>query len=114
MTDKLEPLMHRGIKGASSVKFLTCLLNTYSLIIFPSMGKDCRMRRPWCMEEDNRRCRGQAGILDTSAPKAICATRYFAKLNKYRDQLVESIDSMQCLLMYQRCMFGNHGLSSRR
>ncbi|KAF9343485.1 hypothetical protein BGX34_006702 [Mortierella sp. NVP85] len=32
------------------------------------------------------------------------------KHNKYKDQLVESIDSMLGLLVYQRCMFGNHDL----
>ncbi|KAG0060267.1 hypothetical protein BGZ89_012410 [Linnemannia elongata] len=38
-------------------------------------------------------------------------SRLHDKHNKYRDQLkVESIDSMLGLLMYQRCMFGNHDL----
>ncbi|KAF9949957.1 hypothetical protein BGZ65_006950, partial [Modicella reniformis] len=32
------------------------------------------------------------------------------KHNKYKDQLAESINSMLGLLMYQRCMFGNHDL----
>ncbi|KAF9084082.1 hypothetical protein BGX27_003926, partial [Mortierella sp. AM989] len=35
-------------------------------------------------------------------------SRLHDKHNKYKDQLVESIDSMLGLLMYQRCMFGNH------
>ncbi|KAG0197922.1 hypothetical protein BGX31_004743, partial [Mortierella sp. GBA43] len=34
-----------------------------------------------------------------------------SRLNdKHKDQLVKSIDSMLGLLMYQRCMFGNHDL----
>ncbi|KAF9325121.1 hypothetical protein BG006_011376 [Podila minutissima] len=37
-------------------------------------------------------------------------SRLHDKHNKYKDQLVESIDSMLGLLMYQRCMFGNHDL----
>ncbi|KAH7028688.1 hypothetical protein BKA57DRAFT_511480 [Linnemannia elongata] len=32
------------------------------------------------------------------------------KHNKYKDQLRESVDSVLGLLMYQRCMFGNHDL----
>ncbi|KAF9578497.1 hypothetical protein BGW38_005666, partial [Lunasporangiospora selenospora] len=36
--------------------------------------------------------------------------RLHDKHNKYKDQLVESIDSMLGLLMYQRCMFGSHDL----
>ncbi|KAF9546604.1 hypothetical protein EC957_009527 [Mortierella hygrophila] len=32
------------------------------------------------------------------------------KHNKHKDQLVESIGSMLGLLMYQRCVFGNHNL----
>ncbi|KAG0026393.1 hypothetical protein BGZ81_006403 [Podila clonocystis] len=32
------------------------------------------------------------------------------KHNKYNDQLVDSMDSMLGLLMYQRCMFGSHDL----
>ncbi|KAF9916716.1 hypothetical protein FBU30_001179 [Linnemannia zychae] len=32
------------------------------------------------------------------------------KHNKYKDQLVESVDSMLGLLMFQRCMFGSHDL----
>ncbi|KAG0196176.1 hypothetical protein BGX33_001959, partial [Mortierella sp. NVP41] len=32
------------------------------------------------------------------------------KHNKYKDQLMESVDSVLGLLMYQRCMFGNHDL----
>ncbi|KAF9993230.1 hypothetical protein BGZ65_011289, partial [Modicella reniformis] len=37
-------------------------------------------------------------------------SRLHDKHNKYKDQLVESIDSILGLLMYQRCMFGNHDL----
>ncbi|KAF9344405.1 hypothetical protein BGX26_004416 [Mortierella sp. AD094] len=37
-------------------------------------------------------------------------SRLHDKHNKYKDQLVESIDSILALLMYQRCMFGNHDL----
>ncbi|KAI8355057.1 hypothetical protein B0O80DRAFT_52621 [Mortierella sp. GBAus27b] len=37
-------------------------------------------------------------------------SRLHDKHNKHKDQLVESIDSMLCLLMYQRCMFGNHDI----
>ncbi|KAF9536868.1 hypothetical protein EC957_009506 [Mortierella hygrophila] len=37
-------------------------------------------------------------------------SRLHDKHNKYKDQLVESIDSMLGLLMYQLCMFGNHDL----
>ncbi|KAK3810463.1 MAG: hypothetical protein J3R72DRAFT_530348 [Linnemannia gamsii] len=37
-------------------------------------------------------------------------SRLHDKHNKYKDQLVESIDSKLGLLMYQRCMFGNHDL----
>ncbi|KAF9123631.1 hypothetical protein BG015_005274, partial [Linnemannia schmuckeri] len=37
-------------------------------------------------------------------------SRLHDKHNKYKDRLVESIDSMLGLLMYQRCMFGNHDL----
>ncbi|OAQ22444.1 hypothetical protein K457DRAFT_26086 [Linnemannia elongata AG-77] len=38
-------------------------------------------------------------------------SRLHDKHNKYKDQVVESIDSMLGLLMYQRCMFGNHNLA---
>ncbi|KAF9907382.1 hypothetical protein BX616_000423, partial [Lobosporangium transversale] len=37
-------------------------------------------------------------------------SRLSDKYNRYKDKLVESIDSMLGLLMYQRCMFGNHDL----
>ncbi|KAF9536754.1 hypothetical protein EC957_009801 [Mortierella hygrophila] len=37
-------------------------------------------------------------------------SRLHDKHNKYKTQIVESIDSMLGLLMYQRCMFGNHDL----
>ncbi|KAF8924989.1 hypothetical protein BGZ47_003536, partial [Haplosporangium gracile] len=37
-------------------------------------------------------------------------SRLHDKHSKYKDQLVESIDSMLGLLMYQRCMFGTHDL----
>ncbi|KAG9062119.1 hypothetical protein KI688_006845 [Linnemannia hyalina] len=37
-------------------------------------------------------------------------SRLHDKHNKYKDQLVEAIDSMLGLLMYQRCMFGIHDL----
>ncbi|KAF9109659.1 hypothetical protein BGX30_008290, partial [Mortierella sp. GBA39] len=37
-------------------------------------------------------------------------SRLHDKHNKYKDQLVESIDSMLGLLMYQRCMSGSHDL----
>ncbi|KAF9984705.1 hypothetical protein BGZ65_012828 [Modicella reniformis] len=37
-------------------------------------------------------------------------SRLHDKHNKYKDQFVESIDNMLGLLMYQRCMFGNHDL----
>ncbi|KAF9084098.1 hypothetical protein BGX29_002746, partial [Mortierella sp. GBA35] len=37
-------------------------------------------------------------------------SRLHDKHNKYKDQLDESINNMLGLLMYQRCMFGNHNL----
>jgi len=37
-------------------------------------------------------------------------SRLHDKQNKHKDQVVESIGSMLGLLMYQRCMFGNHDL----
>ncbi|KAF9951959.1 hypothetical protein BGZ70_000789, partial [Mortierella alpina] len=37
-------------------------------------------------------------------------SRLFNKQNKYKDLHLESIDNMLGLLMYQRCMFGNHDL----
>jgi hypothetical protein len=68
------------------------------------------MQRPWCMEEDHRGCRGQAGILGASAHQRQFVLRLHDKHNKYKDQLVESIDRMLGLLMYQRCMFGDHDI----
>ncbi|KAI8595207.1 hypothetical protein EDD21DRAFT_420888 [Dissophora ornata] len=41
---------------------------------------------------------------------ATCATKYHDKHNKYKHQLVDSIDNILGLLMYQRCMFGSHDL----
>jgi len=57
------------------------------------------------MEEDRWGCRGQAGVQGNLCYEI---SRHNDKHNKYKDQLVESSVSMMGLLMYQRCMFGNH------
>jgi hypothetical protein len=40
----------------------------------------------------------------------LCGERLGNKHNKYKDQLGESVDSVLGLLIYQRCMLGNHDL----
>ncbi|KAI8348362.1 hypothetical protein B0O80DRAFT_502030 [Mortierella sp. GBAus27b] len=76
-------------------------------------GKDCRMLRPGAWKKT---IEGAEDRLVAWAHRHIKGnlcyeiSRLHDKHNKHKDQLVESIDSMLGLLMYQRCIFGNHDI----
>jgi hypothetical protein len=89
------------------------MLSTYSLIVSPSIERIVEYNDPGAWKKTIEDAEDRLVSWAHRHIKGnLCyeISRLHDKHNKYKDQLVESIDSLLGLLMYQRCMCGNHDL----